>query len=121
LELRIDPSDPLGDGPCPGCGHLLWFTPEVIGDDEVITLEGNQLRPSSLDGLIGSISPLRASRLVLDFSEVQDFSSAALGKLIDLKKQAGATRRQLVLRHVHPDLLEVFRITRLDQVLAIEL
>ena len=23
--MRIDPSEPAGDAPCPQCGHLLWF------------------------------------------------------------------------------------------------
>jgi anti-anti-sigma factor len=121
LDLKIDPSDPLGDAPCPGCGHLLWFIREGTGDDEDFKLKGNLLRPASLDGLIDPISPLRGSRLVLDFSEVRYLSSAASGKLINLKKQVGAMRRQLVLRHVHPDLLQVFRITRLDHVFTMEL
>lgn len=25
LEFRIEPSQPLGDAPCPACGTLLWF------------------------------------------------------------------------------------------------
>ncbi len=25
--LKIDPSRPPGDAPCPHCGHLLWFGP----------------------------------------------------------------------------------------------
>ena len=24
-ECRVEPSEPLRDGPCPHCGHLLWF------------------------------------------------------------------------------------------------
>lgn len=24
-EVRIEPSRPSGDAPCPSCGHLLWF------------------------------------------------------------------------------------------------
>jgi len=24
-EVRIEPSRPPGDAPCPNCGHLLWF------------------------------------------------------------------------------------------------
>src|SRR6516225_4550844 len=23
--VRLEPSNPPGDGPCPQCGHLLWF------------------------------------------------------------------------------------------------
>src|SRR5262245_40048083 len=24
-EIKIEPSRPTGDAPCPHCGHLLWF------------------------------------------------------------------------------------------------
>jgi anti-sigma B factor antagonist len=48
------------------------------------------------------------------------FDSAALGKLINLKKQLGGAGRRLTLRHVHPDLVELFRITRLDRVFDLE-
>jgi len=27
--LRIEPSRPPGDAPCPHCGHLLWFDPKA--------------------------------------------------------------------------------------------
>ena len=30
--LRIEPSIPPGDAPCPHCGSLLWFAETVIGD-----------------------------------------------------------------------------------------
>jgi hypothetical protein len=26
LHFQLEPSPPAGDGPCPGCGHLLWFS-----------------------------------------------------------------------------------------------
>jgi anti-anti-sigma factor len=120
-DLKIDPSDPVGDAPCPVCGHLLWFTQEDRDGDRTIKFADNMLRPESLDGLIDSVSLWDGSRLVLDFKEVLYLSSSALGKLISLKKQVGAMRRQLVFRHVHPDLLEVFRVTRLDQVFEVEL
>ena len=45
--------------------------------------------------------------------------SAALGKLINLKKKVSAVKGKLKLCCIHPDLLEVFRITRLDQVFEI--
>ena len=41
------------------------------------------------------------------------------GKLINLKKKVGAVKGKLKLCCIHPDLLEVFRITRLDQVFEI--
>jgi len=59
-------------------------------------------------------------RLVIDFTDVQHVSSTILGKLIQLKKQLGVIRGRLGLQHLHPDLVEVFRITRLDHVFDVE-
>src|SRR5262249_52487779 len=28
--VRIEPSSPSGDAPCPTCGHLLWFTRSAV-------------------------------------------------------------------------------------------
>ncbi len=27
-DLKVEPSQPTRDAPCPHCGHLLWFAPE---------------------------------------------------------------------------------------------
>jgi anti-sigma B factor antagonist len=58
-------------------------------------------------------------KILLNFSNVKYLSSAALGKLINLKKKVGAVKGMLKLCCIDPDLLEVFRITRLDQVFEI--
>jgi hypothetical protein len=29
-EVRLEPSRPPGDAPCPCCGHLLWFPPAAL-------------------------------------------------------------------------------------------
>jgi len=29
-QVRIEPSTPPGDAPCPCCGHLLWFSPTSL-------------------------------------------------------------------------------------------
>jgi anti-anti-sigma factor len=118
-DLKIEPSDPAGDAPCPRCGHLLWFAWEDLGDVQVIRLTGSRLDPESLDRLIDSRAMRSGQRLVIDLSSVQYLASPILGKLINLKKQLGG-RGRLMLRHVHPDLVEVFRITRLDRVFDLE-
>jgi len=120
MDVTIEPSDPTGDAPCPQCGHLLWFTRGDNGDGEVIRLTDNLIQPESLDVLIDLVVKHPGMPLVLDFSEVQMLPDVLLGKLIRLKKQANAVRRQVVLRHVHPDYLEVFRVTRLDRVFDME-
>lgn len=121
-QLKIEPSDPAGDAPCPRCGHLLWFTWEDLGDVQVIKLTGDLLHPESLYWLpsFGSVAMRRGMRLVLDFSDVQYVGSAALGELIKFKKEVRAVRGKMRVRGLHPDLREAFRITRLDQMFEIE-
>jgi len=118
-DVQIEPSDPAGDAPCPRCGHLLWFVWEELGDTQVIKLAGSSFDAESWERLIESIDVRPGVRLVIDFRDVQKLSGSILGELINLKKKLGRKRR-LVLQHVHPDVLEVFRITRLDQVFEME-
>ncbi len=118
-DLRIEPSDPPGDAPCPHCGHLLWFDLEDIGEVQVIRPTENRLEVESLGRLLESVEERPGLRLVIDLSDVQQLSSDTLARLINLKKQLCMIRGRLVLSHVHPDLVEIFRITRLDQVLDV--
>jgi anti-anti-sigma factor len=120
FDLNIEPSDPAGDAPCPRCGHLLWFTWENLEDVQFIRPIGGRLHPDALDSLIDLVATRPGMRLVIDFSDVRDLQSATLGKLINLKKKIGALRGRVDLEHVRPDLMEVFRITRLDQVFDVK-
>src|SRR6516165_2349922 len=86
-DLRIEPSDPAGDAPCPQCGHLLWFAWEDLGDLQVIRPTGNRLDPESLGRLIDSVAMRPGRRMVIDFSEVEYLASSVLAKLINLKKR----------------------------------
>jgi len=119
-HVSIEPSDPAGEAPCPRCGHLLWFALEDLGHIQVIRPTGSRLDPELLDRLIDSLEMRSGMRLVIDFSGVQYLASSVLGKLINLKKQLGVGGGRLRLQHVHPDLVEVFRITRLDRVFDLE-
>jgi anti-anti-sigma factor len=62
----------------------------------------------------------RAKRLVLDFREVELIPSAALGKLVRLKKTVDAASGRIVLRKLSPNLLKVFQIIGLDRVFNLE-
>ena len=117
--IKIEPSDPAGDAPCPNCAHLLWFTWDDAGDIVVIKPTRSILRSEDLDTLTDKASEKHGAQLVLDLGNVQSLSSAALGKLIDLKKKVVGVRGRLRIENLHPDLLDVFRITRLDQVFDI--
>ena len=59
-------------------------------------------------------------KVLLDFSNVEYLSSAALGKLIVMDKKIKAAQGQLSMCDVRPEILEVFKITKLDRVFAIE-
>jgi anti-anti-sigma factor len=120
-SVSIEPSDPAGDAPCPRCGHLLWFAWEDLGPIQIVRPTGSRLDPESLDRLIDSLEMRSGMRLVIDFSEVQYLASPIPGKLINLKKRLRMGGGRLGLQHVHPDLVEVFRITRLDRVFDLEL
>lgn len=58
-------------------------------------------------------------KLVLNFSNVEYMSSAALGKLINLHKKLHALSGRLAMCHVIPQIYEVFAITKLDKIFKI--
>ena len=58
-------------------------------------------------------------KLVLNFGSVDFLSSAALGKLLTLHKKVKAHSGSLVLCGIRPEIHEVFKITRLDRLFAI--
>ncbi|MFN0054612.1 MAG: STAS domain-containing protein, partial [Planctomycetales bacterium] len=58
-------------------------------------------------------------KIVLDFTNVEYLSSAALGKLITMDKKVKASGGKLRLCSIRADILEVFKITRLDKLFTI--
>ncbi len=58
-------------------------------------------------------------RLIVDFDGVQYLSSSALGKLISLKRKIEETSGTLKMCRIKPEIMEVFRITRLDTIFDI--
>jgi anti-anti-sigma factor len=69
----------------------------------------------SLYHLVEGESP----KLVLDFSTVVFFSSAALGKLISLLSRVRARQGTLILCGIRPGLLDVFHTCHLDRIFQI--
>jgi len=60
------------------------------------------------------------AKLLLNFSNVEFLSSAALGKLITLDKRVKAASGQLKLTNIRPEIYEVFAITRLNKLFDIQ-
>jgi anti-sigma B factor antagonist len=107
-------------GPCPRCGHLLWFMSRRNGDVTVIHLINTGVAVMELlDLLDNAVIEGMIRRLVIEFGSLHQVSSAALAKLVKLMNRADTVRGKLKLCGLHEDLRHVFRITRLDRVFDI--
>lgn len=87
------------------------FVDKKILDESNIQLIGNQL--------FGLVDDDGRKKIVLDFSNVEYLSSAALGKLITMNKKVADSGGKLRLCSIRPDIYEVFAITRLNKVFDI--
>ena len=78
------------------------FLDKKILDETNIQIIGNQL--------FGLIDEDGRTSIVLDFSNVEYLSSAALGKLITMDKKVKAAGGKLRLCSIRPEIYEVFAI-----------
>jgi anti-sigma B factor antagonist len=88
------------------------FTDKKILDEQNIQIIGEQL--------FSLIDELGRRKLVLNFSNVEYLSSAALGKFITLNKKVNAAGGRLVLCNIDPQIYEVFEITKLNKLFNIQ-
>lgn len=87
------------------------FIDKRILDETNIQLIGNQL--------FGLVEEDHRHKIILDFTNVEYLSSAALGKLITLEKKVKSVNGQLRLCGIRPMIYEVFAITQLDKMFKI--
>lgn len=87
------------------------FVDRKILDESNIQVIGNQL--------FGLIDEDGRGKIILDFTEVEYLSSAALGKLITLDKKVKAAGAKLRLCSIRPEIYEVFAITKLNKLFQI--
>lgn len=90
---------------------VVKFVDKKILDEGNIQIIGNQL--------FGLVDEDHRGKIVLDFANVEYLSSAALGKLITMDKKVKAAKGKLRLCNIRADILEVFKITRLDKLFTI--
>jgi anti-sigma B factor antagonist len=95
------------------------------GDVCVVEFEDRKILEEPLINDIGErISELIEAdtepKILLDFKNVEYLSSAALGVLITLNNQLLERQGQLVLADIHPQIYEVFKITRLYKLFNIQ-
>jgi len=87
------------------------FIDKKILDETNIQIIGNQL--------FGLVDEDARTKIVLDFSDVEYLSSAALGKLITMDKKVKAAKGKLRLCGIRPEIYEVFVITKLNKLFNI--
>src|SRR5262245_4009386 len=57
--LRIEPSQPPGDAPCPTCGHLLWFLREEVSPSERWPAADAQTLRDQLDHVLSMLTAVQ--------------------------------------------------------------
>ena len=87
------------------------FVDKKILDETNIQIIGNQL--------FGLVDEDHRDKIVLDFTNVEYLSSAALGKLITMDKKVKSSKGKLRLCCIRPDIYEVFAITKLNKLFTI--
>lgn len=87
------------------------FVDKKILDETKIQVIGNQL--------FGLVDEDGRKKVVLDFTNVEYLSSAALGKLITMDKKVKGARAKLRLCSIRPEIYEVFAITKLNKLFSI--
>ena len=91
---------------------IVNFIDRKILDEQNITKLG--------EDLFSLVDQYGRKKILLNFSNVEYLSSAALGKFISLNKKVQAAGGKLVMCHINEDIFEVFEITRLDRLFKIE-
>ena len=97
---------------------------EDIGDVTVVNFVDRRILDEQNIQIIGEqlfslVDELGRRKLILNFSNVEYLSSAALGKLITLNKKLQQAQGKLILCNIDPQIYEVFEITKLNKLFTI--
>jgi len=110
-----------------GVGSMTHQRLEVsdVGDIAVIRFVDRRILDATNieelgDELFELVEQQGRKKLLINFTDVEFLSSAALNKLIILDKKVKTNDGKLVLSDLRPEIVEVFAITRLDQLFTIE-
>jgi len=91
--------------------HVVHFLDRKILDESNIVEIANQL--------FDLVDANKGIKLCLNFGNVQYLSSTVLGKLITLNTRVNEDSGKLVLCAIRPQILEVFKITKLTKLFDI--
>jgi anti-sigma B factor antagonist len=95
-----------------------------VGDVSVVKFQDRKiLDEASIQELglelFGLVEQDNRKSILLNFTGVEFLSSAALGKLITLDRKVKSHKGRMKLSNIRPEILEVFKITKLDKVFDI--
>ncbi|MHC4769291.1 MAG: STAS domain-containing protein [Planctomycetota bacterium] len=91
--------------------HVVEFTRADLTDAALIKTIG--------DDIYHVVRRLDQPKVVVDFQNVERLSSATLGMLVALDKVITKQSGQLRIANVREDVLDIFKITKLDDVMPI--
>jgi anti-sigma B factor antagonist len=97
---------------------------EDVGDVTVVNFVDKKILDEQNIQMIGDdlfrlVDELGRRKILLNFSNVEFMSSAALGKLIRLHQRLAAVQGKLILCNISKGILEIFTLTKLDKMLKI--
>ena len=93
----------------------VYFTDAKILDEARIQQIGKELVEKA-----ASAAGSESKKMLVNFQGVQFMSSAMIGKLVLLNKKSKTDKVDLKLCNITPNVLEVFKITRLNKVFDIQ-
>jgi anti-sigma B factor antagonist len=113
--------DPVGRGAIMSRQRI---TVEDVGDVAVVQFVDKKILDEQNIQMIGDdlfrlVDELGRRKLLLNFTNVDFMSSAALGKLIRLHQRLTQVGGKLILCGISKDILQVFTLTKLDKMLKI--
>lgn len=97
---------------------------KTVGDILVVTFTDAQILDEGKIELMGQeltkiVSHCEEKKLLFNFADVKFMSSAVLGKLIKINKICGDRGLTLKFCEIDKDIMQVFKITRLNKVFDI--
>jgi len=90
------------------------LTPHLVRRPTLTEADGD-----AFDRELAALRATATPDLVLDLSAVEFMSSMALSRFLALDRELRAGGGRLTLVNLRPDVLQVFAVTRLDQVLDV--
>lgn len=86
----------------------------IVNFNETTILDTHQIEKIGQE-LYTLVDERACRKIILDFEKVRMLSSSALGVLITLRKKAEAIKGTVVICSMRKELLQMFKITRLER------